>query len=269
MPADPTRRPCGPSPAPAPPPVEGLPDAVEIGAPGHPREAADPHGDRVDRAAAQDGDELVAELLERQALLHHGPVVRGHRQRRRIAEVVGRVQQVHVERVALDLLAACRGGAAGHGPAPRPRRRSRSSNAWTAVIWYAIGQIPQMRATMSMTSSARAAHDDPLEVPRGLEDLEPGLEDLPVADPQEQATPRPRRASRTGRRTRVSAPRRPGCRQPPPIAASFRHVCGLGPGGRHSGRSAELTDDRAERGRPAREAGEQAADLHALSPARA
>jgi hypothetical protein len=68
-------------------------------------EAADAHVDRVDGAAADRGEDLIAGL-QRQAPLDHGAVVLGHVDGAGVAEEVRRVQQVDVQGVAGDPLAA-------------------------------------------------------------------------------------------------------------------------------------------------------------------
>ena len=88
------------------------------------------------------------------------------------AEEVGRVEHHHVEHVALDPLAAVE-----EPPQRRAARRRRatpsaSSIAWHALIWYATGQMPQMRAVMSGASVRVAAAEQRLEEARRLEDAE-------------------------------------------------------------------------------------------------
>ncbi len=73
---------------------------------GRPVEAADADVDRVHRAAADDLDQPVAGLLRPQPAFDHVGVLGGHREAGLVAEEVGRVQQVEVQRVALDPLAA-------------------------------------------------------------------------------------------------------------------------------------------------------------------
>ena len=106
----------------------------------------------MDRPPTQDGHDPVAEPLEAQAALHDLRVVRGQLDCARVAQEVRGVQQVDVQRVALDPLAAVEEAAQRRtsGSSRTPKRRSK---AWTADIWYATGQMPQMRATMSITSS--------------------------------------------------------------------------------------------------------------------
>jgi len=60
----------------------------------------------VDLATADDGHHVVADLLQAQRRLDDLGRIRGDLDRARIAEEVGGVQHVDVERVALDPLAA-------------------------------------------------------------------------------------------------------------------------------------------------------------------
>jgi len=69
-------------------------------------EAADAEVDRVHLPAADRRDEAVAHLLERERLLDDLAVVTRHLDHAAVAEEVGRVQHVDVERVALDPFAA-------------------------------------------------------------------------------------------------------------------------------------------------------------------
>ena len=69
-------------------------------------ESADLHVDRVDRPAAEQGQQFVARLLDRKAALDDRPVIAGQLHRARVPEEVRRVQQVDVQRVALDPFAA-------------------------------------------------------------------------------------------------------------------------------------------------------------------
>ena len=115
-------------------------------------EAADPHVHRMDRATAEQLQDFVADLLQLQTLAHDVAMVLRHLDRALVAEEVGRVQHVDVQRVALDPLAAIQ------QPAQLAHRSgvtvtpSASSIACTALIWYATGQMPQMRAVMSGAS---------------------------------------------------------------------------------------------------------------------
>ena len=60
----------------------------------------------MDRPTADQLDQLVADLLEVEAALHQVAVVGGQLDGAVVAEEVGGVQQVDVQRVALDPLAA-------------------------------------------------------------------------------------------------------------------------------------------------------------------
>ena len=69
-------------------------------------EAADPRVDRVDLAPADDGDDLVPELLQTEAVGDDRRVVLRHVDRALVPEEVGRVEHRDVEDVALDPFAA-------------------------------------------------------------------------------------------------------------------------------------------------------------------
>ena len=69
-------------------------------------EAADADVDRVDLAAADERHHVVAGLLQREPALDRRRRVAGELDRAVVAEEVGRVEHVDVERVALDPLAA-------------------------------------------------------------------------------------------------------------------------------------------------------------------
>jgi hypothetical protein len=71
-----------------------------------PVEAAQAHVDRVDLAAAEHHHDVVADLLQAQAPLDDLAVVLRQVDAAGVAEEVGRVQHVDVQRVALDPLAA-------------------------------------------------------------------------------------------------------------------------------------------------------------------
>ena len=58
------------------------------------------------RSAAQQGDDIVARLLDPQRTLHQRPVVGGHADGAFKTEEVGQVQQEHVQNVAFDPFAA-------------------------------------------------------------------------------------------------------------------------------------------------------------------
>ena len=88
----------------------------------------------MDRPAADDREDLVADPLEPQTALDGRPIELRELDGARQAEEVRGVEQVHVERVALDPLAAVQEAA------ERPDRGStvdaeQRSKAWTAVSW--------------------------------------------------------------------------------------------------------------------------------------
>ena len=78
----------------------------QLGTARHPVEAADADVDRVDLAPAEQADDRIAGLLQRQGAAHPLAVLGSHADRVRIAEKIGGVQHVHVQRVALDPFAA-------------------------------------------------------------------------------------------------------------------------------------------------------------------
>ena len=95
-----------------------------------------------------------------------------------------------MERVALDVLAAV------EEPAQRPDRRV-DLDAVEVLEGVDRGHLVGDRADPADAGDdvddlvAGAAHDQPLEVARRLEDLQARLDDLPVADPQARAMPSP------------------------------------------------------------------------------
>ncbi|WVT80702.1 hypothetical protein VTA80_01860 [Pengzhenrongella phosphoraccumulans] len=94
--------------------LEGRPKSHELGHRGHPVEAAELDVDRVHRAAPDQGHQLVADLLQPQATFDGVREVLRHLDRAGVPEEVGGVQQVDVQRVALDPLAAVQ--QPPHGP---------------------------------------------------------------------------------------------------------------------------------------------------------
>jgi hypothetical protein len=69
-------------------------------------EATDPDVDRVHRSAADHLHQPVARLLQPQASFQEPGMIAGHVDATLVAEEVGRVQQVDVQHVAFDPLAA-------------------------------------------------------------------------------------------------------------------------------------------------------------------
>ena len=87
-------------------PLERLDELAQLALPRRAVETADLHVHGMDLAAADDDHQLVARLLEGQSPLHDVGVLARHLHRPGVAEEVGRVEHVDVERVALDPLAA-------------------------------------------------------------------------------------------------------------------------------------------------------------------
>ena len=115
--------------------LELLDERAQLARPRRAVEAADADVDRMDLAAADDADQRVAGLLDLQAALDDPAVVARHLDRAVVAEDVGGVEHEHVQRVALDPLAAV------DEPAQRPGSRRptstphASSIAAQALIW--------------------------------------------------------------------------------------------------------------------------------------
>ena len=134
---------------------------------------ADVHG--VDLAPADGRDDLVAGLLQAQAERDRLGVVLRHVERALVAEEVGGVEHRGVEHVALDPLAAVEQAAQrAHAGPPRSAPHA-ASIAWTELIWYATGQIPQMRAVRSGASANARPLQERLEEARRLVDVEPDV----------------------------------------------------------------------------------------------
>ena len=87
-------------------PLQRWTDAAELLRGGEAVEATDTDVHRVDGASTDEGHEGVAHLLQPQSTLDDGAVVGGHLDRAGVAQEVRRMQQVDVQRVALDPLAA-------------------------------------------------------------------------------------------------------------------------------------------------------------------
>ena len=157
--------------------------ASQVGDGGRLVEAADAHVDGVDRAAAEHVQDVVAHLLELQPALDDVAVIPGQLDRALVAEKVGRVEQVDVQHVALDPLAAV------EQAAQRPHLRVDGDPAGVldrlagthlvgdrADPADARGDIGQLRV--------RAPAEECLEEARGLEDaqLHVGDHALPYHD---------------------------------------------------------------------------------------
>jgi hypothetical protein len=154
---------------------------VELGARRHAREAADADAHRVDRPSAEQRHDPVAELLDAQAALDDLAVIGGELDRARVAEEVGGVEQVDVERVALD---------------PLPAVEEAAQDADRRIDLDPEEPLEGMyrrHLVGDRTDAADARHDvdhlvgvapdhQPLEVARRLEDLEVRFRDGAVPD---------------------------------------------------------------------------------------
>src|SRR6476659_5880243 len=114
-------------------------------------------------------------------------MVPGELHRARVAEEVGSVQEVDVERVALDPLGAVQ------EPAERPRGRL-DLDADQVLEGVDRAHLVRDRADAADAGHdlehlvGGPAHDERLEVARRLEDLQTRLADLPIPDRQVQGT---------------------------------------------------------------------------------
>ncbi len=148
-------------------------------------EAAEPHVDGVDGAAAELFDDRVARLLDAQPALHVRTLGAGEFDGAVDAEEVRGVQQVDVQDLALDPLAAVqqppqRGDLPGHrdaagvleGPAGAHLVRDRADAA------HPGGDVGRL--------GVRAAAQERLEEPRRLVDAQLGSGDRAVIDRQVQ-----------------------------------------------------------------------------------
>ena len=144
-------------------------------------EAADPDGDRVDRPPADERDEVVAGLLEPERPLDEHAVVAGQLDRARVAQEVRGVEEVDVERVALDPLAAVEQAAQGADG----RVELDAGGVLEGVDGaHLVGDRADAADAGDDVEDLvrRPAADQPLEVARRLEDAEVRLDDLAVLD---------------------------------------------------------------------------------------
>lgn len=111
-------------------------------------EATESHIDRVDRPATQQFQDRVAGLLEPKAAFDVGTSGAGHVDEAVAAEEVGRVEEVDVQRLALDPLTAVE-QFRNAANCPSTTTPQASSIARQALSWYATGQIPHTREVMS------------------------------------------------------------------------------------------------------------------------
>ena len=127
---------------------------------------------------------LVAGLLEVQARLDRGAVVAGQLERAGVAQEVGRVEQVDVEGVALDPLAAVEEAAQGADLRVDGDPEEPCSKACDGA--HLVGDRADAADAGDDVDDlvGRAAHDELLEVARRLEDPQARLVDCPVADAQ-------------------------------------------------------------------------------------
>jgi hypothetical protein len=139
----------------------------------------------VDRPSADHLHDPVPGLLQAEALLDRGPVVLGHVESARIAEEVGKVEQVDVERMALDPFPAV------EESAERPGCRvDRDPKAMLERVDG--GHLVRDGADAADARDdvddlvGRPPDHEPLEVARGLEDLEVRLLHDAVLDHEAQ-----------------------------------------------------------------------------------
>jgi hypothetical protein len=156
-------------------------------APGRcPVEAADADVDGVDGPAADDLHQPVAGLLEPQPALQQFGAFVGHVQAAFVAEEVRGVQQVNVQRMALDPLAAVD---------EPPERGDRLGDLGTAGVLNGLARTHLVGDRADAADPRRdvgrlgvlPAAQQRLEEPGWLVDVEPRVGDLPVADDDLQA----------------------------------------------------------------------------------
>ena len=192
-------------------------------------------------------------LLEAQAALDDVRMVGGQLDRARIAQEVGRVEQVDVERVALDPLAAVEEAAQARGPAgsiSTPKRPLEGVDGG-----HLVGDRADAADARDDVDDLvrRSADDEPLEVARRLEDLEVRLRHLRRRGRVSDSRPSPS--------TRVSWPTSTVDR--PSVVGVHRAPSSVGAPSTTGGRPA--VDDSRNGGRPGGEAGEEAVDLDQLA----
>ncbi len=172
------------------------------------REAADADADRMDGPPAEDRHDAIAGLLEGQTPLDGRPVENGELDGIGAPEEVGRVQQVEVQGVTLDPLAAVE-------QAPERSHRGLDLDPGEMLERVDGGHLvgdgtDPADARDDVEHLVRGPADDELlEVPRRLEDRQLRLGDTPVANDQSQrplafdaGQPGHLEPALTGRRTR-------------------------------------------------------------------
>ena len=140
----------------------------------------------MDRPPADERDDPVAEALHAQATLHDRRVVARELDRARVSEEVRRVQEMDVQRVALDPFPAVE-----EATQPVHLRVDRDPEQVLEGVYR--GHLVRDRADPADAGDdvddlvGRSADDQLLEIPRRLEDPEVRLDDLAIADGQRQA----------------------------------------------------------------------------------
>src|SRR5437773_1466212 len=151
------------------------------------RETTDPHGDRMDRPPADEAHDLVADLLEGESGNDRVTVVGRELEGTREAEEVGQMEQVDMEGVALDPLAAVQ------EPTKGTNLRVDSDGQRT-LERVDGGHLVGNRADPADPGDdvdhlvRRASDDESLEVTRGLEDLESRRFDDTVSNAEAERT---------------------------------------------------------------------------------
>ena len=141
----------------------------------------------MDRAAADQGHQRVAGLLDREALLDEVAVVGGHLDGAVVAEEVGHVQQEDVQRVALDPLAAVEQAAQLADRLGHLRRRMRPRSLAGAHLVGDRADAADAGGDVGQLGVGAAAQER-LEEARRLEDVQLDVGDLALADPDEHRT---------------------------------------------------------------------------------
>ena len=162
-------------------PEQRLAQPAQLGAPRRAREAADAGADRVHRAAAEQLDDGVAGLLEAQPALDRGAVPGRQFDHVGAAEVVGRGQHVHVQRVTLDPLAAVVEAAQGaHARVDDDAERLLERVHGAHLVRHRADAADARRQVGDLVGVAAA--QEGFEEARRLEDLQAQVGHLPALD---------------------------------------------------------------------------------------
>jgi hypothetical protein len=146
-------------------------------------EAADPDVHGVDLAAPEDRHERIADLLELEAVLHRLRVLLGEGDGVGEAEEIRRVEEIDVERVALDPLPAVQEPAElPQLPVDGDAERPLHGVAGAHLVGDRADAADPGRDIRGLRVGSPA--QEPFEETRGLEDPELHVLDCPVADPQ-------------------------------------------------------------------------------------